>query len=351
MPYARPTLAELIRASEADIDAALPGADARMPASNLNVMARVFAGALHGVYGYLDWLALQPFPSTAEAEILDRRAAEWGLTRKPAAPATGTVTVTGNDGVVVPTGWRLQRGDGAVFTAVTTATIAGGAASVTVLAEQPGAAGDTAAGVVLRAVSPVSGARSDAVVGDDGLAAGTDSEGDEGLRARLLERIRLPPHGGAKHDYAAWTAAVPGVDATRIWVMPRWIGAGTVGVTFLAVGPEIPGPALVAAVRAAIDEAGPVTAEAVVFAPAATPVPVGLSVSPDTPELRMAATAALDAFFWGEATPGGVLRLSRLSAAISRVSGIDHHSLTAPAGDVVLEPGHIATRGPITWGA
>ena len=42
------------------------------------------------------------------------------------------------------------------------------------------------------------------------LGGGTDTENDDDLRMRVLQRIRQPPQGGANHDYVRWALAVPG---------------------------------------------------------------------------------------------------------------------------------------------
>ncbi|MDO8933772.1 MAG: baseplate J/gp47 family protein, partial [Rhodocyclaceae bacterium] len=128
MPFTRPDLATLIARAEADIETRLPGADARLRRSNLNVLARVHAAAAHGLYGYLDWAARQVIPDTADAEELARWATVWGVQRRLAAPAIGSVTLTGVNGSVIAAGTSLMRSDGAEYTVDAEATIAGGQA-------------------------------------------------------------------------------------------------------------------------------------------------------------------------------------------------------------------------------
>ncbi len=84
MPFNRPTLDEQIAANEADIEARLPGADASLRRSNLNVLARVQGGAVHGLYSFIEWAKDQLLVDTAEAEMLDRQGAIWGITRTAA---------------------------------------------------------------------------------------------------------------------------------------------------------------------------------------------------------------------------------------------------------------------------
>lgn len=350
MPFERPPLADLIERAAADIESRLPGGDARLRRSNLAVLARVHSGAVHGLYGYLAWLALQLMPDTAELEHMDRWAAIWGVTRKAATAAEGNVTLTGTNGAVVPTGTTLQRSDGAQFTVDADATIASGTATATVTAAAAGADGNTEATSALTIVSPIAGVTSACVVAAGGLSGGADTESDEALRARLLDRIQEPPHGGADFDYVKWALEIPGV--TRAWCFPLEMGLGTVTVRFVRDDDVsiIPDAGEVAAVQAHIDGLRPVTADVYVVAPAA--VALNLTISglvPATAAVREAIAAELDDLLRREAEPGGTILVSHLREAISIAAGEYDHVLTTPSADVTHTTGQIAVLGTITW--
>ncbi|HEX7124676.1 MAG TPA: baseplate J/gp47 family protein, partial [Thermodesulfobacteriota bacterium] len=283
MAFQRPTLETLLARIEADLTSRLPGADTRLRRSNLAVLARVHAGAVHGLYGYLAFLARQLFPDQAEAEYLQRWATIWGVTRTPAAAAVGAVTLTGTDWAVVPAGTRLQRGDGVEYTVDADVIIQAGTATAAVTAVEPGAAGNADAGVVLTFVSPIVGVQGTAPVAAGGLTGGADEESDASLRERLLARIQEPPHGGSAADYVAWAREVAGV--TRVWVFPEWMGAGTVGVTFVRDDDAdglIPSAAEVQAVADYLAPRRPVTADVVVFAPIPVALDLTIAIEPDT---------------------------------------------------------------------
>lgn len=350
MPFQRPSLAELVDRIQADIEVSLPGADARTRRSVLDVLARAEAGAVHGLYGYLAWLALQAMPDTAEVEHLDRWSRIWGVTRKTATQASGSVTFAGTDGVTVPAGTALRRSDGAEYVTLGDATIAGGSAAATVEAVVAGVAGNTDAAVKLSLVSPISGVQTQATVAAGGISGGEDVESDERLRDRLLERIRKPPQGGAAHDYVAWALEVPGV--TRAWVYPEQLGAGTVEVLFVMDDKEgtiIPSAGEVAAVQAHIDARRPVTAAVTVAAPVATPLDLSIHVQPSTQAVKDAVTAALDDLLRREAEPGGTILLSHIREAVSTAAGEHDNAVTVPSADVAHGFGEIAVLGTITW--
>src|SRR5512134_2116141 len=123
MPLVRPTLEEAIEAVRGDFAARLPGADTRTRRSPLDVFARVVGYVHHTIYGWLEWLAKQLLPDTSEVDWLARHASIWGVTRKPAAYATGEITVTGTAGVFFPEATIWQRADGVQYAADAAVTI------------------------------------------------------------------------------------------------------------------------------------------------------------------------------------------------------------------------------------
>lgn len=350
MPFTRPTLGALTRETQLAIAAQLPGADAMLRRSNLGVLARVFAGLVHGIYGYLDWIARQVIPDTAEAEYLERWARLYAIERKAAQAAAGTVTLSGIDATVIASGTRLARADGALYETQAGVTIASGTASVAVRAVSGGAEGNADAGTALRFVVAIAGVNNAAAVAAGGLSGGEAVETDAGLRARLLARIQQPPQGGAAHDYVQWALAVPGV--TRAWVYPSGRGPGTVDIAFVMDGREsiIPLSGDVADVQAYVEARRPVCDDVLVFAPTAAPLAVTISgLSADTPAIRAAVTAELAAQIRRDAAPGGTTRRSRLIEAVSRATGEEYHSMIVPSADVAASAGTIHVLGTVTF--
>lgn len=348
MSFARPTLKTLIDRAIADINARLPGADARLPMSNLNVLAHLHGASVHGLYGFLDWIARQVIIDTAEVEFLDRWAGIWGITRIAAAPATGSAIFTGTSGTVVPAGTLLARTDGAQYQTTGEVTLAAGTATAGVVAAEGGQAGNVTGGA-LSLVSPIVGVDTSAQITVAGLTGGADIEGDEDLRARLLARIQQPPHGGAKHDYIAWAKEVPGV--TRAWCYPQELGDGTVTVRFVRDddASPIPDGAEVAAVQAYIDALRPVTANLTVVAPVAVPIAFQITLTPNSASVQAAVEAELRDLLLREAEPGATILLSHIREAISLAVGETNHVLVAPAADVTHTTGQMATFGSVTW--
>jgi uncharacterized phage protein gp47/JayE len=349
MPFNRPILSTLIERARDDFDARLPGADSRLRRSVLDVLARVHAAATNGLYGFLNWISLQVFPDTAETEQLARWAAIWGVSRKASVPAAGGVDVTGANGSAIPAGTTLVRSDSVEYLTTADAVIAGGVATLQVEAIDAGVGGNAAAAQRLVFSSPVAGVNANATIAAGGLTGGADEEADESLRARLLDRIRRPPHGGNADDYRRWTLEVP--EVTRAWVYPLQLGPGTVTVVFVMDGREdmIPTVDDVADVQAYIDVLRPVTADVTVIAPAPVALDFTISAAPPTAEVQAAVVAELEDLLFREAEPGGTILISHIDEAVSLAAGELDHDVTTPAGNVTAAVGSIFVMGAVTW--
>lgn len=300
-------------------------------------------------YGYLDWLARQPFPDTAEAEYLARPARIWGISRKPAVAAAGTVTLQGTAGGVLPAGQELRRDDGTLYRVQADGRTVGTTVTASVIALAAGQGGNAAAGQSLTLTSPVAGLQPTAQVAGGGIVGGLDAEDDTSLRARLLRRIQEPPHGGAAADYVAWALEVPGI--TRAWAYPGRSGAGTVGVAVVADDQPSPIPdgTLIAMVQAHLEEVRPVTCAVTAFAPEALAVPIAVRLAPDSEAVRAAVRAELRDLFSREAAPGAIIRVSHLREAVSVSPGEEDHVLLSPTADVAPASHQMPVLGSITF--
>ena len=354
MPFARPTLTEIIDRLVTDVASRLPGTGTTLLRRSLaGVLARAEAGGIHSLYGYLDFIARQALPDTAEDEYLLRWAAIWLPNgRKPATFATGAdaVQVTGTAGAFMPSGTLFVRSDQVVFRSTADLTLVGTTGVVSVSAQLAGASGNTAAGIGLTLQQPVPLFNSTAIVVSPGIAGGVDQETLAALQARLIKRIQQPPQGGSIADYEQWALEVPGV--TRVWVSPLELGPGTVTVRIGnddAGSNYIPSPAVVAAAQAYINVRRPVTAQVMVLAPVADPRPHSIGLTPNTTATQNAALAELVDMYRREAVPGGVILLSKVREAVSVANGVLNSAVTVPAADYDAPTGYLPVVGAITW--
>lgn len=252
MALARPTLQELTDRIQADLVSRLGLVGPVLRRSLIYIFARVLAGAVHGLYGFLDWLSRQFLPDTADEEALLRIAAVDGVPQTAAGYARASVELDGTGGAV-SAGAILVRSDGAEYMVDADISVVSGPTAAQVTAALAGAAYTLAPGDVLTFQTPV------ALVNSTGTVTASTVDGvDEGdvedLRRRVLDRRRNPPQGGAEADYVAWSLEVPGV--TRVWVEGGGAGAGTVVVRFMRDGEDPPFPSTGTAAQATMDFTG-----------------------------------------------------------------------------------------------
>lgn len=349
MPFQRPTFTELVDRIQNDFQSRLSLSTPILRRSMVWVFARVYAAVAHMIYAALQFLADQIFPDQSEADYLERHAALYGISRVAATFALGSVTITGTNGTLIPTGTILQRADGTQYATTADGTIAAGTVTVPVTCRTAGTIGNTAVSVALTFESPVAGASSSGVVAAGGLVGGLDTETDAALRARLLLRLQQPPMGGADSDYEKWALEVAGV--TRVWVYPLELGPGTVTVRFVRDNDPtiIPDAGEVAAVQAYLDARRPVTASVTVVAPVAVPRNFTIDLTPDTTAVRAAVQAELEDLLRRDAEPGGTILISHIREAVSIAAGESDNIVSVPSANVTHTTGQIATMGTITW--
>jgi uncharacterized phage protein gp47/JayE len=349
MPFARPTLTELINRVITDISSRVTGVDsAVLRRSLLGVVGQSEAGAVHMLYGYLDWIAKQSIIDTADTEYLERWAAIWKVVRKTAGFASGQVAYSGTAGSTIFDGTIVQRQDGVQYKVLGDAVFGGGPLVVPVLALEAGEASNFGSGLPIFLLSPIAGVQSTGTTATE-IEGGVDTESDPRLLARLLARIQQPPHGGADFDYQMWALEVAGV--TRVWVYPRQMGAGTVTVLFVCddLPDIIPTPAKVAEVQAYINARAPVTAEVFVAAPIADSLNLTIKLAPNTTTVQNAVRAELADLIDRDSAPGGTILISRLREAVSLAAGENNNQIVTPTADVAHAAGHMPILGTLTF--
>jgi uncharacterized phage protein gp47/JayE len=352
MAFSRPTIKELQDRIVGDIEVSTGQTVPLLKRAFLRVLAKVFAGVAHLLYGFMIWISRQTFVDTAEAENLDRIASFYGITRKPASFASGNIQVTTSvDGIAIPEGTRWQAPSGIEYELETGVIVDdAGNFTIQVTALQSGDAGNVATDEKIIIVSPISGMLTEATVLTPGITGGFNEESDDELRQRVLDRIQSPPQGGSVTDYIRWAKEVAGV--TRVWVYGNFPGIGEVFIVFTtdnAVGGIIPDGAKVTEVQDYIDERRPVTANVNVDAPVLKPVNFTIDLTPDTPETRDAVIAELDSYFALNGNPDITIPLSQLNEAISKAEGETDHNMTVPAAPIVVAKNEIPVRGTMTW--
>ncbi|WP_027717307.1 baseplate J/gp47 family protein [Desulfovirgula thermocuniculi] len=303
------------------------------------------------------------FAQTTFGQYLDLRAAEHGLTRKPAVKATGQVVFTGTPGTIIPAGTQVStvgsEAAPAIFFVTTQEVTIGsdGTATANIEAVEAGSKGNVAAGAIKLLAQPVSGVMG--VNNPNPTTGGTEEESDAALLQRLLERMQRPPDTGNKNDYIRWAKEVPGVgDAICI---PLWNGPGTVKVVIVDSNGAPANQELIEAVQNYIAPApgmgegrAPIGASVTVVAPVSVPINVSATLTYktgyDPASVRANVEAAIDNLIKGLKI-GEDVRYSAIANAIYDTPGVEDYSnllINGGTSNVSIAEDAKAVKGVVT---
>lgn len=361
MPFTRPTLTQIIDRIKGDFKSGL-GLQAILRRSFLDVFAKTFGGASHTLHGHIEFgINEKFFPDTGDEATVIRWGALYNLPRKEPTFAEIIIDVTGSTGGTLPAGTVYVRSDGVEYQVKAEVVVpASSTVSATIVSQTEGTEGNMDIGDNITLQSAIAGIESEATV-DSTTIEGEDLEDLELYRQRVLDRLQFPPSGGTVNDFIAFALKVAGV--TRAWVLPNFLGPGTVGVTFVEddEDPIIPDAAKVAEVQTQLllDEPQG-TAGSTAFAPTTTEMNPEIQLKPNTSEVRDAVIAELEDLLAREAQVrdavdpdqvglsvqfDGKIKLSQINEAISIAAGEEDHVLTTPTADVQPDSGGLVILG------
>lgn len=335
----------------------LPGTDALVSPNNLTAIVKTVAVGLHDMHLRAAWLYEQIFATTASVQHLERHGAEYGIYRRPKARAEGYVTLSGYADTIYPAGIGFVYSGRLYRSASDARSDLVGLVTLLVLSDDYGSVTNIAAGETMQRADPTQfpNLDLDATVAAGGIGGGADTETDASLRARILDRKRRPPQGGAYSDYERFAREVPGV--SQAWALPFADAPGTVGVWFLFDGRlnGIPEAGDIAIVQEALEARRLIRAGLSVSAP----VPVNLDITIaglalDTVQTRSAISDSIAAMLLTRARPGVstqpfTLSRSWVSEAVSKAVGEDRHVLIYPSGDITYIDGKMPVLGTVSY--
>lgn len=291
-------------------------------------------------------------PDTAIGADLDLVAGVYAVTRRAAAYAEGVVTFTGTVGTQIMENVPVSTAAGLLFLVTAAGEIpAGGTVDLPVLSLLDGARGNVDALAIDRLPTPIVGIS--AVSNALAISGGADLESDDGLRARLLLRLRMPSASGTQADYIRWALEVSGVGAAQC--VPLWDGPGTVKVIITGADGAAADAETIERCEDYIETVRPVGAAVTVVS--ATPLTVNVSVALSletgytNAALQTPVEEALEIFLTAYGFGSTSLSYARLGAALLAIDGInDYATLTinGAAENLSILAVNILTLGTVT---
>ncbi|ASS76808.1 phage tail protein [Tumebacillus algifaecis] len=301
------------------------------------------------------------FADTSSGEYLERRTAEFGVTRHAATKARRLGMFSGQGGapVDVPIGSRFAIGE---LTYVATSKITTG--SFVLECERAGMVGNQQFGALLP-IDYLDGLVTAELA--DVLVPGEDAESDEDLRKRYLATITQQSFGGNAADYKEKIESVPGVGGVKVY--PVWQGGGTVKCTIIASDYSVPSATLIDEVQTLIDpevnqgeglglapigHVVTITGASAVTINVATTLTLATGTTPGMVQADVEAEVA--AYLLSLRTSWKdqqslVVRISQIEARILNVSGVvdvTGTTLNGTAANITLNSDEIPTLGTVT---
>jgi uncharacterized phage protein gp47/JayE len=298
------------------------------------VRASGMASAIMGLYQYFAYGVNQIWPDTQDWDNLVRFGTVRNVVPIPPVRAVGNVQCTGTVGAVIPANTIVQVGTLNYRTLQQVVINAQGSATAPLVAMDGGVAGNQPNATPARLQSAPLGVNAATLITD--MIGGADAETKQAYLGRVLERLRLPPAGGNRHDFEVWTRQVPGVSYVQVYPLRR--GLGRVDVAILINGV----PATDAQRRtiwAYLDARAPAGGELLVATYQLMPVDVTarltLASGTDAATVTAAAQAGLASYF-ATLKPGDTVLRSRLLLILSDIAGVIDVDLPSPAASVPI---------------
>lgn len=305
-----------------------------------DLSARLYTAAaqIYALYVQADWVNRQCFPQTAQGEYLDHHAQLRALERKSATCAGGTVRFFGDPASTaqrqIPAGTVCMTPGLVRFSTTQDAALEAGQSHVDipVRAVEPGVSGNVIAGSVSTLTAPPVGITG--CTNPQAMSGGADQEGDEELRARILDSFLHLPNGANSAFYEQ--SALSFDEVVAAVALPRNRGIGTVDVV-VATEQGLPEQDLLDRLNNYFQDRREIAVDVAVLKPEEVEVEVKVRIESADPEsTAVRVEQALRNWFSGRRLGQNILR-AKLGSLIFGVEGVENYTLVSPAEDMTME--------------
>ncbi len=338
------SLQDLVRIVENAMAVQFYGQSSTLRKGVLKVLAHVLGAMLYMMTLIAKRIWKNRFVSTCDVSALDGFGAEYGIPHKAPVCASGKAKVTLADGTGSA---EIEQGTALIdpvtkkeYEVITTTTVSASNLFVPVAAIHYGADSDVSAGAVLEFrdsdVEGVESIESAGIVG--GKLEGVEIDGEvhvwgelaEEYRARLLNRVQNPPHGGAANDYWQWAMSFPFVTDAYVFANNPNSNSVTIALAnYSAVDLSVSADqASEVSDYICDDSRRPITADVRVLGVTAVNVGISARVSPFNESVKENVTAAIKQYLRGIG-PGKTVDLSQMSADVLAASNAKSFNVTS----------------------
>ena len=317
--------------------------------SYTNNLVSPTALAIWKLYDSLNALIPMVYVDETSGVYIDKKAANYGITRKTGTKATAALHFTGVDGKVVPKGTVFLTSNGLEFVTESAVTITAGAASTTAIAAEAGEAYNVPGGSITQQIVSISGLTG---VTNDAAVGGTDPESDKSLVERLYAYLRKPATSGNVYHYEQWALADDGVGGVK--VAPLWNGPGTVKVLIVSPAKAPVDQEVVTRCADHIQQNRPIGAAVTVESASALMINVEATITIESTTTKSAVKEAfansLNAYLQSIAFEKYELIYNRLAFMLLDIEGvIDYEDLTVNGGtsNIAIATNEVPVAGTV----
>lgn len=311
------------------------------------------------------------FPMWADGEYLDYHASGFGLARKAANPATGTVHITGTVSTEIPEGFvfavpSVNDSEVIEFATDIAATIdVSGSVDIAVTAIEGGRSGNVKAGSISIMSEPMTGIGT--IANETATTGGTEEEDDDALRERILEVAQNnESFVGCDANYVTWAKSISGVGNAFVDSQYEEGHPNYVKLTLVDANGEPASQAIQTAVYNYImspndrnQRKAPIGAVLVVTVP--TSLTITIAVASVTLDGSKPSAEVISAFkdalseYYSTAKESGLVRYNQIHRVLTEVDGIDDFSgltVNGATSNVMIPDGNYPYTGTenITFG-
>ena len=291
------------------------------------------------------------YGTTAWGKYLTAIASEFGVDRKQATHAVGTIRIYGTAGSYIPIGSLFDTQDGAVQVKTNAGATVGkdGCIDVAVTSVNTGSSQNIAAHTLTHI--PMSLPGIERVDNPEATHDGREEESDEELRKRYLAYVREPATSGNIYHYKHWAMACDGVGDVK--VLPLALGAGTVKVLIIDPDQNSCSKETIQRVKDYIESVRPIGASVTVTTPAYTIINVSakiVSVHGNAAECQKAIQDALQSYFVAEgfqASSVSIAQVGRVMLNTGLISDYSELKLNGQSGNISLSVDQLPRLGKL----
>lgn len=342
------SLQDLVRIVENAMAVQFYGQSSTLRKGVLKVLAHVLGAMLYMMTLIAKRIWKNRFVSTCDVSALDGFGAEYGIPHKAPVCASGKAKVTLADGTESV---EIEQGAALIdpvtkkeYEVITTTTVSASNLFVPVAAIHYGADSDVSAGAVLEFrdsdVDGVESIESAGIVG--GKLEGVEVDGEvqvwgelaEEYRARLVNRIQNPPHGGAANDYWQWGMSFTYVSDAYVFANTPNSNSVTIALANYSANDLSVSADQVAEVSDYIndDSRRPITADVRVLGVTAVNVGISARLDPMNESVKESVISSIKQYLRGIG-PGKTVDLAQMSVDILSNSTASRFSITSATKD------------------